>query len=98
MSSKEQPECKSNGSRHTVWIGVILLVIAAATASHLYADATVSGWFQNPRNTWHQNVWVSAFRQLGKAGVPIWLLLAWGCLTDRWRPTAVTLAALILVI
>jgi undecaprenyl-diphosphatase len=97
MSGKEQPERKGNLSRRAVWIVAVLLVIAAAMASCLFVDSTISGWFQNPPNTWHQNVWVSAFRQLGKAGVPIWLLLAWSCLTDRWRPTAVTLAALVLV-
>ncbi len=97
MNRREQPERKSNLSRQAVWIGAILLVIAAATASYLFVDSTVSGWLQNHPNTWYRNEWVNAFRQLGKAGVPIWLLLVWGCLTDRWRPTAVTLAALILV-
>lgn len=97
MNDSEQPERKSNSSRQVMWIGVILLVIAAATASYFFVDSTVSGWFQNPRNMWHRNMWVSAFRQLGKAGVPIWLLLVWSCLTDRWRPTAVTLAALVLI-
>ncbi|MCL5279295.1 MAG: phosphatase PAP2 family protein [Planctomycetes bacterium] len=97
MKGVEQSERKHKFSRQAVRIGVILLVIAAAAASYLFADSTVSGWFQNPRNTWHQNVWVSAFRQLGKAGVPIWLLLAWGGLTDRWRPAVVTLTALVLV-
>jgi hypothetical protein len=28
--------------------------------------------------------------------LPIWLLSIWSCLTDRWRPTAVTVAALLL--
>jgi undecaprenyl-diphosphatase len=97
MNGNEQPERKSNVSRQAVWIGVILLVVAMATASYSFVDSMVSGWLQNHPNTWHRNEWVNAFRQLGKAGVPIWLLLAWGCLTDRWRPTAVTLAALVLV-
>ncbi len=97
MNDSERSERKSNFSHQVMWIGVILLVIAAAMASYLFVDSTVSGWFQNPPNTWHQNKWVSAFRQLGKGGVPVWLLLIWGCLTDRWRPTAVAIAALILV-
>jgi len=97
MNSKEQPERKSKVSRQAVWIGMILLVIAVATASYFLVDPMVSGWLQNHPNKWHRHEWVNAFRQLGKAGVPIWLLLAWGCLTDRWRPTAVTLAALVLV-
>jgi undecaprenyl-diphosphatase len=97
MNDKEQPERKSNVSRQAVWTGVILLVGAMATASYFFVDSMVSGWLQNHPNTWHSNEWVNAYRQLGKAGVPIWLLLAWGCLTDRWRPTAVTLAALVLV-
>jgi len=96
MNGNEQPEPKSNCSRPAVWIGVILLGIVAATASYLFLDPTVSEWLRNHPNTWHRNAWVNGFRQLGKAGVPIWLLLIWGCLTDRWRPTAVTVAALVL--
>ncbi len=97
MNGTEQSERKSIFARPAVWMGVILLVVAMAAASYLFADATVSGWCQNPPNTWHHNVWVSAFRQLGKVGVPLWLLLIWSCLTNRWRSTVVTLVALALI-
>jgi len=97
MIGNEQPARKSNLPRRAVWIGVILLTIVAATASYFFVDSMVSGWLQDHPNTWHRNERVSAFRQLGKAGVPIWLVLAWGCLTNRWRPALVTLAVLFLV-
>jgi len=97
MKGNEQSERKGNSSRPAVWIGVVLLAIVAATASYFFVDSMVSGWLQDHPNTWHTNAWVNGFRQLGKAGVPIWLLLIWNCLTNRWRPTAVTVAAMILV-
>jgi len=79
------------------WIYLVLTGIAAAVASYLFLDQAVSGWFISHPSTWHTNVWVDAFRQLGKAGVPLWLLAVWSCMTDRWRPMAVTIAAMILV-
>jgi undecaprenyl-diphosphatase len=97
MNGNEQPERKSRSSRQAVWIGVILLGIVAAAVSYVFVDPVVSAWLQNHPNTWHRNEWVNGFRQLGKAGVPIWLLLIWSCLTGRWRPTAVTVAALVLI-
>ena len=97
MTGNEQPERRSRLSRRAVWVGAIVLTIVAATASYFFVDSMVSGWLQDHPNTWHRNEWVDGFRQLGKAGVPIWLVLAWGCLTNRWRPAAVTLAALLLV-
>ena len=96
MNGNGQPERKNHFSRPAVWIGLILLGIVAATASYLFVDPLATGWLQNHPNTWHRNAWVNGFRQLGKAGVPIWLLLIWSCLTDRWRPIAVTVAALVL--
>jgi undecaprenyl-diphosphatase len=80
-----------------VWICLIVLGVLATVASYLLLDPMVSTWFLNHPSTWHQNVWVDAFRQLGKADVPIWLLVVWSCLTDKWRPTILTVAALILV-
>ena len=79
------------------WIYLVLAGVAAATASYLLIDRAVSQWFLDHPSTWHRNIWVDGFRQLGKADVPIWLLLVWSCLTDRWRPTVVTVAAMILV-
>ncbi|MCX5643518.1 MAG: phosphatase PAP2 family protein [Phycisphaerae bacterium] len=80
-----------------MWIGLIVLGSLATAASYLFLDPMVSTWFLSHPSTWHRNIWVDAFRQLGKADVPIWLLVVWSCLTDRWRPTILTVAAMILV-
>ncbi|OHB62951.1 MAG: hypothetical protein A2Y77_18570 [Planctomycetes bacterium RBG_13_62_9] len=69
----------------------------ATLAVYLFLDHVVRGWLLAHPNTWHRRPWVNGFRQLGKANVVIWLLLLWSCITDRWRPTFVTIIALILV-
>lgn len=97
MMGHEPPERKRNRFRLSVWTGLILLGCAAVTTSYFLVDPVVSGWLERHPNTWHENGWLQGFRQLGKAGVPIWLLLAWGSLTDRWRPTFVGIAAVVLV-
>jgi undecaprenyl-diphosphatase len=79
-----------------VWIGLALAGSAVA-ASYLFADQAVGSWFLAHPSTWHTNPWVNGLRQLGKADVPIWLLVVWGCLTDKWRVTIVTIVALIMV-
>jgi len=80
-----------------VWIGLVVLGVLATAASYVFLDAMISAWFLNHPSAWHRNIWVDAFRQLGKATVPIWLLVVWSCLTDKWRPTILTVAAMILV-
>ena len=64
---------------------------------YLLWDESVRQWLLAHPLTWHKRDGVNAFRQLGKAYVPIWLVLLWSCLTNRWRPTVVTLVALLLV-
>lgn len=86
-----------NGARAAGWVYVVLVGVVAATAGRLFLDPAVSTWLLHHPNHWHTNFWVDAFRQLGKAEVPIWLLLSFSCLTNRWRPTVITLAALVLV-
>lgn len=97
MNGNKQREPKNVRFRRALWIGLILLGVAVPTASYLFFDAPVSGWFRDHPGTRFNNIWVDGFKQLGKAGTPIWLLLVWSCLTNRWRPTLVTIAALILV-
>lgn len=97
MKHSEPPKQAAHPARRIVGIVLALVATAAIGASWLLLDQPVSGWFIDHPSTWHNNAWVDGFRQLGKADVPIWLLLIWSCLTDKWRPTLVTIAALILV-
>jgi membrane-associated phospholipid phosphatase len=69
----------------------------AAVASYLFFDAALSHWCSDHPSAWDSNHWVEGIKQLGKAGTPVWLLLVWSCLTNRWRATLVTFTALILV-
>jgi membrane-associated phospholipid phosphatase len=76
------------------------LVLSGAVATfliYLLLDEPVRQWLLLHPNTWHEHAWVNAFRQLGKAYIPIWLVLLWSCLTNRWRTTAVALMALLFV-
>ncbi len=78
-------------------MGLILSAVVTTFLIYRLLDEPVRQWLLAHPNTWHEHNWVNAFRQLGKAYVPIWLILLWSCLTNRWRPTAVTLIALVLV-
>jgi undecaprenyl-diphosphatase len=96
MNGNERSEDKGRFFNRAVGICLVLTAVAAAV-SLLFFDQAVSQWILNHPTTWHKNTWIYGLRQLGKADVPIWLLLIWSCLTDRWRPTLVTLAAMALV-
>ena len=97
MNSNEPAKRDDTAWRRGVWIGLAVLGVLATVASYVFLDSRISTWFLNHPNNWHRNTWVDAFRQAGKGGVPIWLLVAWSCLTDKWRPTFIGIAALILV-
>jgi membrane-associated phospholipid phosphatase len=83
--------------RVCAWIGLLLSGAVATFLIYLLLDEPVRQWLLLHPNTWHEHNWVNAFRQLGKAYIPIWLVLLWSCLTNRWRTTAVTLLALLFV-
>jgi membrane-associated phospholipid phosphatase len=80
-----------------IWVGVLLSATALTFLIYLLWDEPVRQWLLVHPSTWHEQAWVDAFRQLGKAYIPIWLLLVWSCLTNCWRPTVITLVALLLV-
>ncbi len=97
VDRNEPPRQDAKTARCFIWVPPILLWILAIGASCLFLDHVVSRWLFDHPVGWHHNVWVNGFRQLGKAGTPIWLLLAWSCITNRWRPTLVLILAMILV-
>jgi len=97
MNNHEQTRPKSCLFGRAVWIYLVLAGAAATIVTCLLFDSVVMEWLVNHPCPWHKNAWVNGFRQLGKAGVPIWLLCLWSCLTDRWRPTFLTAVAFILV-
>jgi undecaprenyl-diphosphatase len=91
------PQGRRRRRRACVWMGLILSGAVATFLIYLFLDEPVRQWLLAHPNTWHEHNWVNAFRQLGKAYVLIWLVLLWSCLTNRWRTTALTLMALLLV-
>jgi len=75
----------------------ILVLGLLALWSYFNLDQQVfSLWRREPIN-WHSNYWIKAFRYLGRAWLPIWLLLVWFLSTGRQRPVLITFLALIIV-
>jgi undecaprenyl-diphosphatase len=97
MKSNEQLTRRRSRFGRAVWICVAVAWIVATLGGYLFLDPIVSRRLWDRPITWHYNIWVDGFRQLGRAGVPICLVAAWSCLTDKWRPTIVVMAAMILV-
>ncbi|MCL5282027.1 MAG: phosphatase PAP2 family protein [Planctomycetes bacterium] len=97
VNDGKRSEQRANSPPRVLWVRLVLLWIAAIVVSWLFLDQVVSRWLFDHRVDWHHNTWLDGFRQLGKAGTPIWLLLAWSCITDRWRPTLALIVAMILV-
>ncbi len=97
MKNDEQLTPKSGRFGRTAWICLAVVWILATVGSYLFLDSIVSRRLWDRPIYWHYNVWVDGFRQLGRAGVPIWLIAVWSCLTRKWRPTVVVMIAMILV-
>jgi undecaprenyl-diphosphatase len=85
-------------SRSRLYAGAAFVVfgIAGVVLCCLFLDERVIQWLQHHPQRWYKETWVNAFRQLGKASVPIWLLLVWSFVTNRWRPTVTACIALVL--
>ncbi len=87
----------SREMRRALWMYPIILV-EMAVVSYLFFDRWAIAWLQgHPNIMWHRQPWLDGLRQLGKAYIPIWLLLVWTCIANRWRPTVVAWVALLLV-
>ncbi len=97
MKDNEQRTRRSGRFGRAVWIGLALAWTLATIGSYLYLDRVVSSRLWDHPIKWHHNFWVDGFRQLGRAGVPIWLAAVWGCVTSKWRPTIVVVVAMVLV-
>ena len=96
MSNDRQAGPGRQNLRWALWMCPIIL-IEVTIVSYLFFDRWVIPWLYEHPNSWHHERWLDGLRQLGKAYIPIWLLLLWTCITDRWRPTVVTWVALLLV-
>jgi undecaprenyl-diphosphatase len=96
MNATARDEAKIGRLGRAAWIGLGLAAVAAAV-SFVCIDQPLSRWILKYPSEWQHIPWISGLRQFGKADVPIWLLLLWGCLTNRWRPTVATLLAMVLV-
>jgi membrane-associated phospholipid phosphatase len=77
------------------WILLVACALAAPLA-HFLLDKPVFDWLAQRRVQW-SNLWIDAFRLLGKAWLLIWLLLVWVAITGRWRLPFLALVALLIV-
>jgi undecaprenyl-diphosphatase len=73
-----------------------ILLLAAALFCYVSLDAPLLEQLASHPVDWQKVAWVNAFRQLGKALVPLWLVLLWTAVTGRSRPLVLTSVALIL--
>jgi len=96
MSSNGQAGAGRQEMHWALWMCPIIL-IEMTIVSYLFFDQRAIPWLHEHPNMWHHQPWLDGLRQLGKAYIPVWLLLLWTCITDRWRPTVVTGVALLLV-
>jgi membrane-associated phospholipid phosphatase len=97
MKNNEQFTPRNSRSGRAVWICVAAAWVLATIGTYLFLDSIVSRWLWDHPITWHTNFWVNGFRQIGRAGVPIWLTAVWSCVTGKWRPAIVVTVALVLV-
>jgi len=80
-----------------IWITIITLSLAALL-SYFVLDERVFSWLCQHPDNWYKNYWLQAFILLGKAWVPIWLLLSWVWATGKQRPALVAILALLLLL
>jgi len=81
-----------------VFFLVFILVIGLiALWSYFNLDQYVFSLLRQKPVNWSRIVWVKAFTYLGRAWLPIWLLLVWFLATGRQRPVLITFLALIIV-
>ena len=81
----------------TVLILIIALSIAAAVFFFFF-DRKIFLSIHNSTTDWQANYWLNSFKQLGKAWVPVWLLLLWAWLTNKLRPPTIALLAMLIVV
>ncbi len=74
----------------------VILLLATALFCYVSLDGPLLEHLASHPVDWHRITWVNAFRQLGKALVPLWLVLLWTVVTGRSRPLVLTAVALIL--
>lgn len=94
MNAKIQKYLKWGLKHPLISSGVILLVLGLVC--FLLVDRPLLQFMDGNTSDFHTKPTVNAFRQFGKAWVPLWLLLMWAFLTP-WRK-AVTAALLGMVI
>lgn len=96
IDKKPTSDSRPHRNNLAVLIPIVVLCLAAALSFFLLDERVFSSLRQHPIH-WTSSDFISAFIQLGKTWVPIWLLLLWFYVTTRLRPTLIALLALLLV-
>jgi undecaprenyl-diphosphatase len=76
--------------------GFVVVLALASLVCTLTLDGSVVEQLSRRPFRWDRILWIDAFRSLGNAVVPIWLVALFTVVTRRARPLMTTLAALLL--
>lgn len=92
------PKSKLNVSgKNLIFFAFIVALVSISAWSYFNLDQRVFSLLSQKPPKWHRNHWLAEFILLGKAWLPIWLLLIWSLATGRTRPVLIGLLALIMV-
>ncbi len=79
-----------------LWV-LLLACCVACPIAYLLLDEPVFAWQVQRGFVQFSNLWIDAFRLLGKAWLLVWLLLAWVAASGRWRRSYLALLALVIL-
>ena len=96
MTSAKRPLWRQALPPQVFWILLATCCLACPVA-YLLLDKPVFDWQIERGFVPFSNLWVDAFRLLGKAWLLVWLLLVWVAATGRWRLPFRTLLALLIL-
>lgn len=81
-----------------VFFAVIIVLCVASLLSYLFLDQAVYSILEQSPVSWQENSFVTYFTLLGKAWLPIWLLLFWALAAKQFKPAFIGIFSLIIII
>lgn len=96
MTSARRPSLKRGLPPQVLWYALAGFCLACPIA-YLLLDKAVFDWLAQRGGVQFSNLWIDAFRLLGKGWLLVWLPSVAVALTGRWRLALLTLLALLLL-